>query len=86
MPKRTAVTLSDDVYAQIKEHAAEAGTSAQAWLVAAIEREAFRQLCERQAKWNAEHPEEVAKANEASRRRHAARAERERDSGATSAA
>lgn len=86
MSKRLAVTVSDEVYAQIKEYAADAGTSGHAWLVAAIEREAFRQLCERQATWNAEHPEEVAKADEASRRRHAARAKRERENGASSAA
>ena len=86
MSKRLAVTLSDDTHAQIKERAAEAGISAHAWLVAAIEREAFRQLCQLQAKWNAEHPEEVAKANEASRRRHAARAEREQGRDASSAA
>jgi hypothetical protein len=59
MGKRLALTLSDDTHAQVKAHAAEAGLSAHAWIVAAVEREAFRQLCEKTNEWWQEHPDEV---------------------------
>jgi len=51
--------LSDDTYAQVTARALEAGQSVADWVRAAVEREAFRQLCEQQARWNAEHPDHV---------------------------
>jgi hypothetical protein len=84
MAKRQALTLSDDTHAQVKAHAEEAGMSVHAWLVAAVEREAFRQLCEKQARWNAEHAETVSAAAEDYRDRQEWRAgfEGRRDSSA----
>ncbi|AIJ21128.1 hypothetical protein AMETH_1036 [Amycolatopsis methanolica 239] len=51
--------LSDDTYAQVTALAEAAGQSVGEWVRAAVEREAYRQLCEQQARWNAEHPEQV---------------------------
>ncbi|MDQ0377187.1 hypothetical protein [Amycolatopsis thermophila] len=51
--------LSADTYAQVRARAEEAGQSVHEWIVAAVEREAYRQLCEQQARWNAEHPDQV---------------------------
>ncbi|GAA4665913.1 MULTISPECIES: hypothetical protein [Amycolatopsis] len=57
MGKRLALTLSEDTHAQIEALAAEAGVPVQDWLVAAVEREAFRQLCEQTDAWWRAHPE-----------------------------
>ncbi|MGB6165646.1 MAG: hypothetical protein WCF33_22220 [Pseudonocardiaceae bacterium] len=57
MPKRLGLNLSDDTHSQIKQRADVAGVSVHAWIVAAIERENFRQLCEEANKWWAQHPE-----------------------------
>lgn len=64
MAKREAVNLPDDTYGQISELAERAGMSVHAWLVAAVEREAFRQLCEKTNDWWREHPEEAARTTE----------------------
>lgn len=84
MAKRIAVTLPDDTHAQVKERAAEAGVSAHAWILAAIEREALRQMLEQQSRWNAEHPELVsaAKQDYGQRQEWRARHEGGRDSSA----
>lgn len=85
MTKRFAVTISDDTHAQIKERAAEAGVSVHAWMVAALEREAYRQLLEKANKWWAEHPEQGAQYEEDYRRRQAARARTDADRGSSAA-
>ncbi|GHF77149.1 hypothetical protein FHX82_005937 [Amycolatopsis bartoniae] len=59
MGKRPALSLPDETHALIEARAAEAGVSAHAWLVAAVEREAFRQLCEKTDKWWQAHPDEA---------------------------
>lgn len=69
MSKRLAVTLSDDTHAQIKERAEAVGQSLNAWIIAAIEREAFRQLCQGANQWYANHPEAVAAVTEDYNRR-----------------
>lgn len=79
MAKREALTLSEDTHAQVRKLAAEAGLSVHAWLVAAVEREAFRQLCEKTNQWWKEHPEEVARTTEDFRRRQKWRTELKRD-------
>lgn len=80
MAKREAVTLSDDAHAQVEELAEEAGQSVHAWMVSAVEREAFRQLCEKTNTWWKEHPEEVARAAEDFRLRQQWRSEVHRGS------
>lgn len=82
MAKREALTLFEDTHTQIAILAEEAGLSVQAWLVAAVEREAFRQLCEKANQWWKEHPEEVARTTEEFRRRQKWRTEIQRDSSA----
>lgn len=57
MSKRLGLNLSDDTHTQIKQRADVAGVSVHSWIVAAIERENFRQLCEEANKWWAQHPE-----------------------------
>ncbi|MFD8493811.1 hypothetical protein [Amycolatopsis sp. NPDC059657] len=57
MPKRLGLNLSDDTHAQIKQRADAAGISVNAWILAAIERETFRQLCQETNAWWAERPE-----------------------------
>jgi len=57
MSKRLGLTLSDDTHAQIKDRAAAAGVSVHSWIVTAIERENFRQLCQQANQWWAQHPE-----------------------------
>lgn len=57
MPKRIGLNLPDDTHAQVKERAAAAGISAHAWIIAAVERENFRQLCQEANQWWTEHPE-----------------------------
>lgn len=57
MSKRLGLNLPDDTHMQIKEHADAAGISVHSWIVAAVEREAFRQLCEQTNEWWAQHPE-----------------------------
>lgn len=64
MARREAVNFSDDTYGQIHELAERAGLSVHAWLVAAVEREAFRQLCEKTNEWWQDHPEEAARTTE----------------------
>jgi hypothetical protein len=51
------LNLSDDTHAQIKQRADAAGVSVHSWIVAAVEREAFRQLCQETNEWWAQHPE-----------------------------
>ncbi len=46
MSKRLGLNLSDDTHTQVKQRADVAGVSVHSWIVAAIERENFRQLCE----------------------------------------
>ncbi|TVT55768.1 hypothetical protein FNH05_09075 [Amycolatopsis rhizosphaerae] len=82
MGKRLALTLSDDTYGQVKALAAEAGLSVRAWLVAAVEREAFRQLCAKADEWWHEHPGEVQAATEGYHRRQEWRTEIQRASSA----
>jgi hypothetical protein len=57
MPKRLGLNLSDDTHSQIKQRADAAGVSVHSWIVAAIERENFRQLCQEANGWWAENPE-----------------------------
>jgi hypothetical protein len=57
MSKRLGLNLSDDTHAQIKQRAEDAGMSVHAWIISAIERENFRQVCEDANAWWAEHPE-----------------------------
>lgn len=59
MSKRLGLNLSDDTHAQIKDRADAAGMSVHSWIVAAIERENFRQLCQEANEWWAQHPEAV---------------------------
>ncbi|HKS43790.1 MAG TPA: hypothetical protein VJT49_01515 [Amycolatopsis sp.] len=77
MAKREAVTVSDETHARVAGRTARAGLSVHAWVVAAVEREAFRQLCEQANKWWAEHPEEADRLTEDFHRR-----QDERDSSA----
>jgi hypothetical protein len=51
MSKRLGLTLSDDTHAQIKQCADVAGLYVHSWLVAAIERETFRELCQEVNQW-----------------------------------
>jgi hypothetical protein len=57
MSKRLGLNLSDDTHAQIKQRAEAAGMSVHSWIVAALERENFRQLCQDANQWWAERPE-----------------------------
>lgn len=57
MSKRLGLALSDDTHGQIKQRADAAGVSVHSWIVAAIERENFRQLCQEANTWWAQHPE-----------------------------
>ncbi|MGH3838963.1 MAG: ribbon-helix-helix protein, CopG family [Pseudonocardiaceae bacterium] len=57
MSKRLGLNLPDDTHAQIKQRADAAGVSVHSWIVAAIERENFRQLCQDANTWWAQHPE-----------------------------
>ncbi|HET6503064.1 MAG TPA: hypothetical protein VFG87_20105 [Amycolatopsis sp.] len=82
MPKREALTLSDDTHAQIRRLAEEAGLSVHAWIIAAVERETFRQLCEKTNQWWREHPEEVARNAQNFHRRQEWRTEIKRGSSA----
>ncbi|MBV8539138.1 MAG: hypothetical protein JO364_19790 [Pseudonocardiales bacterium] len=54
---RPGLTLSDDTHEQIRQRAEAAGVSVHSWIVAAIERENFRQLCQDANKWWAQRPE-----------------------------
>jgi hypothetical protein len=82
MGKQLALALSDDTQAQVKARAAEAGLSVHAWIVAAVEREAFRQLCAKTNEWWQEHPDEVQAATEGFHRRQQWRTEIQRGSSA----
>lgn len=82
MGKQLALTLSDDTHRQIKALAMEAGLSVHAWLVAAVEREAFRQLCAKTDQWWHQHPAEVQAATEGYHRRQEWRTEIQRGSSA----
>jgi hypothetical protein len=57
MSKRLGLNLSDDLHAQVKERAAAAGVSTHSWILAAIERENFRQLCHETNAWWSQHPD-----------------------------
>lgn len=57
MSKRLGLNLSDDTHTQIKQRADAAGVSVHSWIVTAIERENFRQLCQEANEWWAQHPE-----------------------------
>ncbi|MGH3772880.1 MAG: ribbon-helix-helix protein, CopG family [Pseudonocardiaceae bacterium] len=59
MSKRLGLALPDDTHAQIKQRADAAGVSVHSWIVAAIERENFRQLCLDANNWWAQHPEDA---------------------------
>lgn len=80
MVKHEALALSADTHAQISRLAEEAGLSVHAWLVSAVEREAFRQLCAKTNQWWREHPEEVARTTEDFRGRQERRSEIHRGS------
>jgi hypothetical protein len=82
MGKRLALSLSDDTDAQVRTRAAEAGVSAQAWIAAALEREAFRQLCEKTDEWWQAHPDEARAEAAAYQRRQEWRTESRRGSSA----
>lgn len=82
MGKRLALSLSDDTHALVKARAAEAGVSAHAWIVAAVEREAFRQLCEKTDAWWQAHPDEARAETAAYQRRQEWRTESRRGSSA----
>lgn len=56
MSKRLGLNLSDETHAQIKQRADAAGVSAHSWIVAVVERESFRQLCQEANEWWAQHP------------------------------
>jgi hypothetical protein len=57
MSKRLGLTLSDDTHTQIKQRANAAGLSVHSWIVAAVERENFRQLCLEVNQWWCQHPD-----------------------------
>lgn len=57
MSKRISVNLSDDLHAQVKERAEAANLSAHAWILAALQRESFRQMCQEANQWWKDHPE-----------------------------
>lgn len=57
MSKRLGLKLSDDTHTQVKQRADAAGMSVHSWIVAVIERENFRQLCQEANGWWAEHPD-----------------------------
>jgi len=57
MSKRLGLNLSDDTHTQIKQRADAAGVSVHSWIIAAIERENFRQLCQEANEWWAENSE-----------------------------
>jgi hypothetical protein len=82
MRERLSLTLSDDTHAQVMARAAEAGLSVHAWIVAAVEREAFRQLCAKTNQWWQEHPDEVQAATEEFHDRQEWRTEIQRGSSA----
>lgn len=85
MSKRLAVTLSDYTHEQVAERAAEAGVSMHAWIVAAIEREAYRQLLEKAKQWWKDHPEQVAKDKAAYEEEERWRAQRAEQRGSSAA-
>lgn len=85
MSKRLALNLSDLTHADVQERAAEAGMSMHAWIVAAIEREAYRQLLEKTKQWWKDHPEQVAKDQAAHEEEERWRAEREKQRGSSAA-
>lgn len=51
------LNLSDATHSQIKQRADATGVSVHSWIIAAIERENFRQLCQETNDWWAQHPE-----------------------------
>lgn len=57
MSKRLGLNLPDDTHTQVKQRSDAAGVSVHSWIVAAIERENFRQLCQEANEWWAQHPE-----------------------------
>lgn len=82
MGKRLALSLSDDTHARVQALAAEDGTSAHAWIVAAVEREAFRRLCGKADEWWQAHPDEARAETAAYHRRQEWRTESRRGSSA----
>ncbi|TNC23164.1 hypothetical protein [Amycolatopsis alkalitolerans] len=82
MGKRLALSLSDDTHAQVTALAAEAGLSAHVWIVAAVEREAFRQVCEKADAWWRAHPDAALAETAAYHRRQEWRTESRRGSSA----
>jgi hypothetical protein len=82
MAKRLALSLSDDTYAQVTALAAEGGVSAHAWIVGAVEREAFRRLCAKADEWWQAHPDEARAETAAYQRRQEWRTESRRGSSA----
>ncbi len=85
MTKRLGVTLPDDLHAEIRARAAAAGVSVHDWIVVAIERENFRQLCQQANQWWAEHPEATEQYAADYARRQAARSSTEASGGSSAA-
>lgn len=85
MSKRLGLNLSDDTHTQIKQRADAAGLSVHAWIVAAIERENFRQLCQETNEWWAQHPEESNRQVADHHQREEARANGQADRGSSAA-
>ncbi|MGH4015112.1 MAG: ribbon-helix-helix protein, CopG family [Pseudonocardiaceae bacterium] len=51
------LNLPDDTHAQIKQRADVTGVSVHSWIIAAIDHENFRQLCQETNEWWAQHPD-----------------------------
>ncbi len=85
MSKRLGLNLSDDTHTQIKQRADAAGVSVHSWVVAAVERENFRQLCQEANKWWAQHPEASQRQLADHRQREEVRASMQPDRGSSAA-
>ncbi|KAA9155029.1 hypothetical protein FPZ12_030675 [Amycolatopsis acidicola] len=62
--------LPEDLEAQVLARAEDAGLPVGEWIVAALQREAFRQLCEKTDDWWRHHPDEARAATEDYEYRH----------------
>ncbi|HVV10761.1 hypothetical protein [Amycolatopsis sp.] len=62
--------LPEDLEAQVQARADDAGLPVGEWIVEALQREAFRQLCEKTDDWWRRHPDEARAATKGYQHRH----------------
>ncbi|MGH3913270.1 MAG: ribbon-helix-helix protein, CopG family [Pseudonocardiaceae bacterium] len=85
MSKRLGLNLPDETHTQVKQRADAAGVSVHSWIVAAIERENFRQLCQEANEWWAQHPEAAQRQLADYHQREGLRARGQADRGSSAA-